>query len=107
MEAWNDQEARRERHASLHRETAAAAAAESKEARRHGFSVAAVEIVSGTYSSSVGLFCICATLLYDLIQADLIWNRTSALLLLCGAISVLDNGLEEKSCVAKPRDHPH
>ncbi|CAM9828341.1 unnamed protein product, partial [Ectocarpus fasciculatus] len=44
VEAWNDQEARRERNAPLHRETAAAAAAESEAARRHGFSVATVEI---------------------------------------------------------------
>ncbi|CAM9602581.1 unnamed protein product, partial [Ectocarpus sp. 13 AM-2016] len=44
VEAWNDQDARRERDAPLHRETAAAAAAESKATRRHGFSVAAVEI---------------------------------------------------------------
>ncbi|CAM9829461.1 unnamed protein product, partial [Ectocarpus sp. 4 AP-2014] len=44
VEVWNDQEATRERNAPLHRETAAAAAAESKAARRHGFSVAAVEI---------------------------------------------------------------
>lgn len=53
VKAWAKHEARRERDETAHREAAEAAAAESAQARRYGFAVASVQVVSRLVRSVV------------------------------------------------------